>query len=265
MAIDQKLREFASERQIAYLDAIEKHGSQRAAADALGVSRGTVGNAIVSLQQKAAKMGYSPEHDWTHVVPDGFRVQGVSTYYDDEGKPRGQWVKSAVDHNRAEELVREAVSVLSENVRGLAPITESPKRVLGDLLCVYPFGDPHVGLYVWAKECGEAFDLEIGRRLTLGAVDRLVSSAPPAETAILLLLGDVFHADDGTNRTPQHHNPLDVDSRYVKVLQVGIETYRHAILRALEKHARVVVKAIPGNHDPHAIWSLAFTLSAYFK
>ncbi|QGZ66288.1 oxidoreductase [Paraburkholderia acidisoli] len=265
MAIDQKLREFASERQIAYLDAIEKHGSQRAAADALGVSRGTVGNAIVSLQQKAAKMGYSPEHDWTHVVPDGFRVQGVSTYYDDEGKPRGQWVKSAVDHNRAEELVREAVSVLSENVRGLAPITESPKRVLGDLLCVYPFGDPHVGLYVWAKECGEAFDLEIGRRLTLGAVDRLVSSAPPAETAILLLLGDVFHADDGTNRTPQHHNPLDVDSRYVKVLQVGIETYRHAILRALEKHARVVVKAIPGNHDPHAIWSLAFTLSAYFS
>jgi hypothetical protein len=134
-----------------------------------------------------------------------------------------------------------------------------------DLLAVYPFGDPHVGLYVWARECGHDFDLEIGRKLTLGAVDRLVASAPPTHTAILLLLGDVFHMNDQTNQTPAHRHQLDVDSRFVKVLQVGIETYRHAILRALEKHQQVVVKLIPGNHDPQAIWTLAFTLSAYFS
>jgi hypothetical protein len=27
----------------------------------------------------------------------------------------------------------------------------------------------------------------------------------------------------------------------------------------------VIVKAVPGNHDPQAIWALAFTLSAYFS
>jgi hypothetical protein len=100
--------------------------------------------------------------------------------------------------------------------------------------------------------------------LTLGAVDRLVSSAPPARAAIILPLGDVFHADDQSNQTPAHKHQLDVDSRYVKVLHVGIETFRHVILRALEKHEQVIVRFVPGNHDPHAIWVLAFTISAYF-
>jgi hypothetical protein len=265
MAVDDNLRSFATPRQIELIEAIEKHGSERKAAKALGLSHGTIGNAMANLRRRAARMGYSPIHDMTHIVPDGFRVKGTSTLYDEAGKPRLQWVKSTVDHERAEQIAREAIAALSAEVKGLAPITKPPARVLADLLAVYPFGDPHVGLYVWAKECGEDFDLEIGRKLTLGAVDRLVSSAPAAETAILLLLGDVFHMDDQTNQTPAHRHQLDVDSRFVKVLHVGIETYRHAIMRALEKHAKVIVKAMPGNHDPHAIWSLAFTLAAYFS
>ncbi len=35
-----------------------------------------------------------------HTVPDGFQVKGVSTYYNDEGKPVGQWVKSVPDKER---------------------------------------------------------------------------------------------------------------------------------------------------------------------
>jgi hypothetical protein len=201
----------------------------------------------------------------THTVPDGFNVKGVSTYYGKDGKPAGQWVKSTADQARQEEIARVMVESLSEEVRGLAPVTPPPAFVMRDILTVIPFGDPHVGLYTWAKECGEDFDLEIGRKLTLGAVDRLLSSVPPSETCILLLLGDVFHMNDQTNTTPAHKHQLDVDSRFVKVLDVGIQTYRHAILRALEKHSKVIVKCIPGNHDPQAIWALAFTLSAYFS
>jgi hypothetical protein len=263
--IDPKLREFATERQCAILDALDKHGTQRAAAEALGLSHGTVGDAMAGLKKRAARSGWSPTHDMTHIVPDGFRLKGTSTLYDAEGKPKLQWVKSTIDHERAEEIARQAVEALSSSVEGMAPLTEPPARVMSDLLAVYPFGDPHVGLYVWAKECGDAFDLEIGRKLTLGAVDRLVATAPAAETAILLLLGDVYHQNDQTNQTPSHKHPLDVDSRYVKVLQIGIETYRHAIIRALQKHKRVIVKAVPGNHDPQAIWALIFTLAAYFS
>jgi hypothetical protein len=261
---DQRLREFADARETEFLEAVEKHGKPTHAAKALGIHHSVLIRALESLEKRAAKMGYSPAHDMTHTVPDGFRVKGTSTAYTSDGIAI-QWVKTERDGSRADEIAREAIAVLSESVQGLAPLTEPPQHALIDLLAVYPFGDPHVGLYTWARECGKDFDLEIGRKLTLGAVDRLVSSAPAAATAILLLLGDVFHMDDQTNQTPAHRHQLDVDSRFVKVLQVGIETYRHAILRALEKHQRVIVKAVPGNHDPHAIWSLAFTLAAYFS
>jgi len=265
MQIDERLLEWATERQVEYIRAVNAAGTVRGAATALGVNKKTIEAAILSATRRAAAAGYAPENDMVRPVPDGFKVKGVSTYYNADGVPSGQWVKSEVDRERQEQLVREAVAALSEEVRGLAPITQPPERNCSEFLAVYPFGDPHVGLYVWSRESGEDFDLEIGRRITLGAVDRLVSSAPPAETAILLLLGDVFHANDQSNLTPGHKHQLDVDSRYVKVLGVGIETYRHAILRALEKHSRVVVKCIPGNHDPQAIWSLAFTLDAYFS
>ena len=263
--IDERLAEWATDRQREYFAAIKEHKSVNAAARALGVHKKTIQAAVASAKNRAAAHGYSPQHDMTHVVPDGFRVKGVSTFYDQDGKPRGQWVRSQIDGERQAEILREAVAVLSEDFKGLAPLVAAPEYINSDILAVYPFGDPHVGLYTWARECGDDFDLEIGRRLTLGAVDRLVASAPPAETAILLLLGDVFHANDQSNLTPGHKHQLDVDSRYVKVLGVGIETYRHAILRALEKHQKVVVKCISGNHDPQAIWSLAFTLDAYFS
>lgn len=262
--IDPKLREFATAKEISYLDAIEQHGSTRAASRALGLGKSTVQDAIERLRQRAARMGYSPQHDMTRTVPDGYLVKGVSTYYDKEGKPAGQWVKSAVDQERQKELMEAAIKTLSEEVRGLSPIVKAPARVAKDYLAVFPIGDPHVGLHVWAKECGDAFDLKIARELTLGAVDRLMQSAPEANTAIILLLGDVYHMNDQTNQTPAHKHNLDVDSRYVKVLQVGIEMYRHAILRALQKHSKVVVRCVPGNHDPEAIWALAFTLAAYF-
>jgi hypothetical protein len=262
--IDNELRTWATPRQLEYLDAIERHNTGGKAAKALGINKSVINRSMQDLRKKAALMGYSPEHSMTRTVPDGYIVKGVSTYYDADGKPAGQWVKSSLDQARATQMMREALEVMAQEVKGLAPIVAAPEHTEDDLLAVYPFGDPHVGLHVWAKECGEDFDLDIGRKLTLGAVDRLVSSAPAASTAILLLLGDVFHMNDQTNQTPAHRHQLDVDSRFVKVLQIGIETYRHAILRALEKHRHVVVKCIPGNHDPQAIWSLAFTLAAYF-
>jgi hypothetical protein len=264
LMIDENLKQWATPKQAEYIDAILKHGNHRSAAQALGIHRRTMERGLESLKKKAAFAGYSPDHAMTKTVPDGYIVKGVSTYYDKDGKPAGQWVKSSVDHARVNELMRAAVEALSEEVRDFSPIIPPPPHALKDILAVYPFGDPHVGLHVWAKECGEAFDLEIGRKLTLGAVDRLVSSTPAAETAVLLLLGDVFHMNDQTNQTPAHKNQLDVDSRFVKVLQVGIETYRHAALRMLEKHQKVIIKAIPGNHDPQAIWALTFTLAAYF-
>lgn len=220
---------------------------------------------MMVLKARAALSGYSPETDMSHIVPDPYIVKGVSTYYDKDGKPRGQWVKSQLDQDKRFDLVKQAVSVLSDEFRGAAPIAAAPAHTISDLLAVYPFGDPHFGLYAWGPEAGEDFDLSIAKEITTSAVDRLVASAPSAETAIVLPLGDVLHIDDQSNRTPASQHSLDADGRFVKVLQVCIHAYRHVILRCLEKHSRVIVRFVPGNHDPHAVWSIAFSIAAYFE
>lgn len=262
--MDAQLLSFATARQAEVLEAVEKHGSQRKAAIALGVSKTAVDDAMKALKKKAALQGYSPQHDMTKTVPDGFKVKGVSTYYDDEGKPRGQWVKSTLDGERQEQIVREMFATLAQEVKGLAPSIKGPKHADKDLMAVIPVGDPHNGLYVWAKECGEAFDTDIAKKLAIAAADRLIASSPACSVAVFLLLGDVFHANDQSNATPAHKHQLDVDSRFVKVIGVAIETYRHIALRMLEKFPKVVIKLIPGNHDPQAIWALAYALHAYF-
>jgi hypothetical protein len=262
--LDERLKEYATNRQAEIIDAVNKHKSKREAARQLKVNYSVVHQGISLVLRKASLQGYSPQHDMTHTVPEGFKVRGVSTLYDKKGRLAGQWVKSQADDEARQRMMEAAAAVLADEVRGMAPLTEAPARVDADLLAVYPMGDPHFGMYAWAKECGDDFDLDIARKLTLGAVDRLVSSAPPAATAIVLPLGDVFHTDDQTNTTPGHGHQLDADSRYVKILGVGIETYRHVILRTLEKHDRVIVRFVGGNHDPHAIWALALTTAAYF-
>lgn len=263
---DERLLEFATEVEAKYLRAIAEHGSARKAAMSLGVVQSAVTACIMRLRKRAAQRGYSPQHDMTRTVPHGFLVKGVSTYYNKEGKPSGQWVKSSLDDEARIEMVKQTISALVEDVRGMANPTALPNTpTLSDLLAVYPLGDPHVGMYSWGKETGADFDLDIARRLTTSAVDRLVDSAPAADTAILLPLGDVFHADDQSNQTPTHKHQLDVDGRYVKVLQVGVQMFRYAIQTLLQKHQRVVVRFVSGNHDPQAIWALAFTIAAYFE
>jgi hypothetical protein len=265
LPIDPKLREWATETQRSYLDAIVLHKSMRKAAKALGVTKTAVTAAMKRLKMSAAVQGYSPAHDMTKTVPETHVVKGVSSYYGKDGDLRGQWVKSSLDMDMLEEHRKAIFDSLADDLKALSPLTDPPPFTNTDLLVVMPWGDPHFGMYAWAQEAGENFDLAEAKRLTLGAVDRLVSAAPPAETAIILPLGDFFHMDDQTNRTPGHGHQLDADGRFAKVLDVGIQSLRHAILRALEKFAHVIVRIEPGNHDPHAKWALTFAMKGYFE
>jgi hypothetical protein len=264
--IDPSIKRFATFTQAKYIDAvIAAEGNIAEAARGLGVDRSAVSRCIKAAKEKAAMMGIAPEGDMTHEVPSPFIVKGVSTYYNADGEKGGQWVKTRIDNVAAENAVREFIEYLVHDAKGLSPIVPEPAHCSSDLLCVYPQGDPHIGLYAWAKEAGNDFDLIIAEQLLMRAIDKLVDSAPPAETAIILPLGDTFHADNQTNRTPLHGYQLDVDSRYPKVIMIGIKAYRYAIQRALEKHKKVIVRVEPGNHDPHAKWALALALAAYYE
>ena len=264
--LDERLKDWATPTQAKYLDAVNLYGGASGAARALGVHKSAVARAIQDLRRKAAQKGYAPDHDMRHTVPEGFRVKGVSTYYDSEGKARGQWVKSTAEDERREQDIRDFVDGLMADVGELPRPVVAPETVLSDLLAVYAFGDPHFGMCATAEETGEAFDLAEADRITRAGIDRLAQATPAAETALLLVVGDNTHANDSSHKTPAHGNALDMDAGgHNRSMFVSAKAWAYAARRLLEKHSRVVIWMLPGNHDPDAAYALALCLKLYFE
>lgn len=259
--LQQVMESVATPRQLEYMKAIQEHGSLRKAAKALGLARSTLGNSMEIVKRKAARLGHAPGHFNSGVAP-GFRM-GKVTIQRGPGGVEKVWERQSPDEAALEGLLREFVLSLGETVKGLAPRTKGPKHAVEDLLCVYPWGDPHFGMYAWWQDAGANFDLDIAEEMTCSAVDRLVSSAPEGSTGLLLNLGDMFHADNQRNMTQSGHQ-LDVDGRWSQVQQVGLRAMIHCILRMLEKHSKVIVRINKGNHDGQSSYALSLMLSCYF-
>lgn len=244
------------------LEAVKRLGSNNKAARELGLSRRTVDRRMAKY---AAVHGFSPQHDMTRIVPDGFKVKGVSSYYNRDGELTGQWVKSSADEERRAEIMREVVAELQAEVRGLAKPVKAPKLTLANSLSSYLIGDAHFGLYAWAKEAGEDFDTAIASRDLRAAIDRLVSLAPASRVGYLVDVGDFLHADSRVAATPQSGNMLDVDGRFPRVVRIAVAALKYCIGRMLQKHAEVEVFITPGNHNPNAAGMMAMILEAYYE
>lgn len=248
---EEKLREA--------VEALEQHGTPTLAAAALGIPRQTLNHRI----RLAARKGSAPGH-FEHGVAPGYAMGKVTVQRGPDGTVERTWERQSPDAQAMFEAIEGTVGELLGDLRGALPPVEKPGHFDEDLLTVIPMGDPHFGLLTWAKEVGEDFNLEIAEDLTFAAVDRLCSLAPPSHTALLLNLGDFFHADDSTNRTRRSGNVLDVDGRFQKIAQVGLRALVRCIRRLLERHAKVIVRNNPGNHDPHQAYMLSVALGATF-
>lgn len=263
---DPELRKFATARQIEIIDTLDAVGGDiTKAAAKLGMkSTGSITNAIAGLKRRAARYGHAPENDMTKTVPDGFLVKGVSTYYDQEGEVRGQWVKSTIDQERQAEIVREMVAEMAET---LPRVKSRPadKQYNDQLMSVIPFGDPHFGMYAWADEVGNDFDLDIAKRDLCAAVSYLVSKSPTAKRCVIVNLGDFFHADNTEGKTAKHGNILDMDTRLPKVIRVGVSAMRKCIETALERHETVEVVNAIGNHDEVLSMAMSIMLANVYE
>lgn len=252
--IDPRLRDWATERQAEYIDAIIKHGSAFRAARALGVSKQAIADSMKSLKISAARRGYAPEADMVRATVAPFVVKGTSTLYDENGNQKLQWVKTKTDAAMLEEAVRAAVEALSADIKRAKPIAP-PKTTQANLLNLYTLTDCHVGMRAWAAEAGADWDLSIAERVLTGAFRHMVESSPPAGTAFVSQLGDWLHYDSMESVTPQHRNLLDSDGRFPKVVAVAVRILRYVIDLALNRHNRVVVLMAEGNHDmASSVW-----------
>lgn len=210
------------------------------------------GMARSSVQERLKRLalkGYSPDHDMTHAVPDGYKVKGVSTLYREDGSVAAQWVKSTADEERRKAIIEESFTAMMRDLKPLPPRKENRKDYRDDLLAAYPWGDPHVGMRAWVRECGADWDLAIAQSVHRGVVHDLVSRSQPTEQALLVNLGDLLHYDSMMPMTARSGNMLDADGRYNKMIRVATEVMTQFVESALTRHQRVHVISAIGNHD----------------
>lgn len=240
--------------------ALRAHGSNAKAAKALGLHIRTVERRRARLALK----GWSPDHDMTRTVPDGFAVKGTSTLYREDGTIAAQWVKSSADADRREAMLRETLVALTEDLPQLKP-RRSGRAGHSDLLTAYLIGDPHIGMRAWGEECGDDWDLTIAERVHCGAMAQLVEAAPATECGLIVNLGDLLHYDSMAAVTPRGGNMLDADGRYAKMVRVAVKVMRQCIESALSKHRRVHVINAPGNHDETGALWMSIALSQIYE
>lgn len=254
LQIDERLKEWATARQIEFIDAVNLHGSASKAERALGVSQGLIARSIRGLKKVAALKGYSPDHDFTQPVPDGFKLKRHSQYYDAEGNPRGKWVIATADDQRQAEMFRAAVEAMAAELPRVAPIA-APAPAESKLCNLFTLTDSHVGMLAYGKEGGDDWDLQIAEETLSMAFAHLVASSPRARVAVVNQLGDFLHQDSNKAITPAHGHLLDADSRFRKIIGVAIRVLRRVIDAALATHDEVHVVMAEGNHDEvSSIW-----------
>lgn len=254
MMLDVRLKEFGNAQQGERLDAVNEHGSYLAAAKALGISKTAIAQSIDILKRNAALRGHSPEHDMNKIVPDGFKVKGVSTYYDKDGKTRGQWVKSNADEERRAQIIKETFAAMAEELPRVEPSVS--QMVHNEALCnLYVLTDTHVGMLAWHKEGGADWDLKIAEQILTGCFEQMVKASPPAGTGFVCQLGDWLHFDGMAAVTPTNHHQLDADGRFSKIVQASVRILRRLVDFSLAHHEKVIVLMAEGNHDlVSSIW-----------
>ena len=260
----EQFRNIATDTQKRHLDAVKLHGDRQAASVAMGLNKGAISESLIALAKKAAREGHAKPH-WDYGVPPGYTVGKVTLSVNHTtGEVERSWPRMSPLTNDIEGLKEAIAQACSDSITPLKK-TEKPLFYDEDLLTVIPLGDPHFGLMAWAKEVGTDFDLKIAEEVTFEAIDRLCSRTPPSKTAMLLNLGDFFHADNNTNRTPKGGNNLDVDGRFQQIAKVGFRAMVRCIRRMLEHHQNIIVRNNPGNHDPNQSFMLSMAMDAMFN
>ena len=220
------------------------------------------------IEQRIAnhkRKGYLPL-DSGNYVGKGEILKGTSTRYDEHGAIKSQWVKTDIP----KENMLEAFGSAIDSILGPLPpkpTTIAPKIAdnMKELLSVYTIGDAHVGMLAWGPESGEDNDLVTAEERHLAAMELLIAQSQPSEEAFIVDVGDFFHSDNVDNRTAASGHSLDVDGRYAKVLEIGLNLTTKLIDLALAKHATVRWRSAIGNHNEHSAIMMNKFIKAYYR
>lgn len=254
MIIEDGFLAFANDRQKVIIQAINEYGGIRPAARALKLHHTTVADSIRIVKRKAAISGFAPDNDMVRVVPDPFIVRGISTYYNAEGKASGQWVKSRIEDTKLQEMMRQSIDAMKEEIPRLSALP-APPLSNDNLLNCYVITDYHLGMLSWDEETGENWDVAIAEKLVVKWMEQAIAQSPNADTAVFAQLSDFLHFDGMDAVTPASKHLLDVDTRFAKLVRSAIRVLRTVIDMLLAKHQKLHIIMADANHDPVSqIW-----------
>lgn len=270
------------------LDAFAKHGSKKAAAEALGIAESSFNNryrqgldaakrgefgtdhmipgfeiASVSEGPNGKTIKSRPQAGDEFVMPMGQVLKGVSALLNPDGRVLAKWIKTKGDPDIVDQI--EAIKRAFEDWTP-PPIraVPEPRWTGADYLTIYPIADAHLGLAAMEGEAGEDFNLDIAQDRFRTYTDKLFDRSPNSDTALILQLGDWTHADDDLAMTPTSKHLLQVSHRHFPVVDAGADLLIDYTYRALRKHRRVKVKILPGNHDKNAWIALYMAMKHHF-
>jgi hypothetical protein len=219
------------------------------------ISQVTDGPAGRSIQQRQDRGG-------EFVVPNGHVIRGVSALLDPDGREIVKWVKTkegVFDPTTLVEWIKNAFVDVKP-----AKSIKAPKAIDTDLLTLIPVNDWHVGMFAWASEVEQNWDLKIAERVIGNGIRDVIVRSPASAEAIVLGGGDLMHSDSQLNETTAG-TPQDVDGRYPKVLQTITRMAVRTIYSALARHRHVTVRILPGNHDEDTSVAIGYFLLAWFR
>lgn len=278
-SVDAHMLQWATKLEADAVRAYLEHGTCKKAAASLGVKAKCIEDRLRRVKARAARAGYAPRYGSRNEVQDGYfmKRQSILRRYgkDKEGNelpPEGETLLAwTIVEPEKEDMIlafREAIESMVDEYRGcIEPVAPAPLEgeYLEDTLACHLLADPHIGMLSWGRETGRDYDLKIAENEIYATMDNLFASVPRTRNALLVDLGDWFHADDDTNRTKRGNNPLDSDSRYHKMVEIGLRIKRRWIERALQHHDQVEVWNKQGNHDYHTSTVVGVCLAAMYE
>jgi len=241
------LKEFATtDRHHEVLDVVIQEGSANKASKVLGCSRRVIDKMLRRLEATAASQGVAPHRDLTHQTAEGFEAKRISTAYKEDGSQALQWVIQEKAKGLNKDQIVEAIEGFEWKP---APKIKAAKGHDSELLTLYTLTDFHLGMYSWAAETGDDWDMGIAEHEALSAITRMADGSPNSELAILNLQGDFLHWDGLLPVTPISKHVLDADTRYGKLIEMALSVTMQCVEILLSKHKQVKLIVCEGNHD----------------
>lgn len=148
------------------VEAYRLHGSQQAAAEALGISRSAVRERLKNAAAHQKRFDALPDGVKAAMEASGTDLDTARhgwrvVQHDDGSRDSVFWRNDATD-----DIVARIKSAFDD--LPAAQIVPPPAHKAPDLLTLYPIADAHIGMMAWGRETGEDYDTRI-------ATERLVS------------------------------------------------------------------------------------------